>query len=217
MPGGEQGGDWTGLVQRCVAGEGDARDELVRRFYPRVQATVHRQLETDFRRRHRWILPLFSTRDVVQDVFASVVDGLADCEFENEAAFIGYLCTMVRNRLLDAVRFHEAAKRDARRDARTGDEEATFESPDANAEAPILAAQLAEQATLLREVLDELPERQRVLLTMRIVDEETFPAIAKALGFASAETARQAFVDAQARLLVKLRVRGVRPPGETLR
>ena len=38
-------------------------------------------------------------------------------------------------------------------------------------------------------------------------------AIAESLGYASAETARQAFVDAQARLLVRLRAKGVRPPG----
>ena len=63
----------------------------------------------------------------------------------------------------------------------------------------------------------ELSERHRALVTMRIVDEETFPAIAEQLGYASAETVRQAFVEAQARLLVKLRARGVRPPGETLR
>ena len=49
------------------------------------------------------------------------------------------------------------------------------------------------------------------------VDEVTYPEIAKMLGFASAETARQAFVEAQARLLVKLRARGLRPPGETMR
>lgn len=210
-------GDWAELARRCVDGDAAARAELVQRFYPRVQTAVHRQLQGDFRQRHRWILPLFSTRDVVQDVFAQVVDGLDGCDFPDEDAFLGYLSTMVRNRLLDAVRFHEAKKRDARRDARDTDAEVTVDRPDERQVVPALAAQLAEQAAVLRAVLEELPERQRALVTMRIVDEETFPTIASRLGYASAETARQAFVEAQARLLVKLRARGVRPPGDTLR
>lgn len=207
---------WAALLERCVAGDRAARDELARMFYPRVQAAVHRQLEADFRRRHRWMLPLFSTRDVVQDVFVGVVDSLDACDFADQDAFVGYLCTVVQNRLLDAVRFHEAHKRDARRDLRDADPEIPAQRPDDRAEIPHLAAQLAEQATLLREVLGELAERHRELITLRIVDEESFPVIADRLGYASAETARQAFVDAQARLLVKLRARGLRPPGETL-
>lgn len=208
---------WAELLEGCVAGDADARDALVRAFYPRVQAAVHRQLEGDFRRRHQWMLPLFSTRDVVQDVFVGVVDGLAGRSFADEDAFVGYLCTAVRNRLLDAVRFHEAHKRDARRDARGTDTSVVVRQADDRAPVPVLAAQLAEQAGVLREVLAAMPEKQRRLIELRIVDEETFPAIAEQLGYASAETARQAFTEAQARLLVKLRARGLRPPGETLR
>jgi RNA polymerase sigma factor (sigma-70 family) len=209
--------DFAGLVARCFDGDADARSELVRTYYPRVQAIVHRELEADFRRQHRWILPLFSTRDVVQDVFVGVVDALEGCDFPNEQAFVGYLATLVRNRLLDAVRFHEAHKRDARRDARGADPAVVEARTDERAPIPLLAAELAEQAELLREVLAGLGERHRELIQLRIVDGETFPAIAERLGYASAETARQAFVDAQARLLIKLRARGLRPPGETLR
>ena len=50
---------WRALVARCIAGDADARDELVCAFYPRVQAVVHCQLQADFRRRHQWMLPLF--------------------------------------------------------------------------------------------------------------------------------------------------------------
>ena len=60
----------------------------------------------------------------------------------------------------------------------------------------------------MREALAELPERQRRLLELRLLEDATFPVIKEALGYASDETARQAFHDAQARLLVKLRVRG---------
>jgi hypothetical protein len=63
--------------------------------------------------------------------------------------------------------------------------------------------------------MDSFQPRHRALLEMRIVDEEPFPAIATKLGYASAETARQAFWDAQAKLLVRLRARGIKGPGGT--
>ena len=73
-----------------------------------------------------------------------------------------------------------------------------------------LAAQLGERAMILREVLDGFSHRHRALLELRLVEETAFPAIATELGYASAETARQAFCEAQAKLVVRLRVRGVR-------
>jgi DNA-directed RNA polymerase specialized sigma24 family protein len=73
---------------------------------------------------------------------------------------------------------------------------------------PTLAASLGERAGMVRQALAELPERQRRLLELRLLEDCTFPVIREALGYASDETARQACHEAQARLLVKLRVRG---------
>jgi RNA polymerase sigma factor (sigma-70 family) len=180
-----------------------------------VRAHVHQELQRDFRQGHRWLLALFSTQDVVQELFAAVVRGLADAEFEHEQALLAYLKTMVRNRLLDAVRFHEADKRDARRQAElpTGGIDAL--GP-ARGESPDLAAELAERIAVLREVLQTFQDRQRALLEMRLVDGATFKDICSALGYASDETARQAFWDAQAKLLVRLRARGVRAGNDTV-
>lgn len=208
---------WSELVARCIAGDEAARNELVQAFHGRVRDLVHRELQADFRKRHRWMLALFSTRDVVQDVLASVVDALETGDFPDADAFAGYLATMVKHRLLDAVRHHEAHKRDVRREARDADPAMVASRPDDDAITPALAAQLAEQSAILHEVLDAFEPRKKTLLTLRLIDEESYPEIARQLGYASAETARQAFVEAHARLLVKLRGRGLRPPGETLR
>jgi len=199
------------LVDAVARGDEAAQRELIERFYPRVQKIVHHQLEQDFRKRHRWILPLFSTRDIVQEVFSDVLLGLRDCEFETEEALVAYLSTMVRNRLLDAVRFHEAGKRDSRRSESEPERGIDAVAADTSAATPALAAALAEQASTLQEVLDTFPERHRALLRLRMIDEETFPAIAEQLGYASPETARQSFLDVQAKLLVRLRARGIRP------
>ena len=194
----DDGVDWRALVARAAGGEADARNALVERYQPRLRSMVHRELEQDFRRSHRWMLPVFSTRDVVQDVFVGLMHSLdaEEAEFPNEAAFLAYLATMVRHRLLDAVRFHEAKRRDARRRATPDTDDESGESgpierPDESGVVPDVAAQLAEHAALLREVLDALPERHRVLVQMRVVDGATFGEIATALGYASQETARQ--------------------------
>ncbi|MBK8978624.1 MAG: sigma-70 family RNA polymerase sigma factor [Planctomycetes bacterium] len=210
-------GDWRALVAGAAAGDGGARDALVGRYADRVRQRVHHELEQDFRRSHRWILPLFSTRDVVQDVFVALIGSLGSSDvqdFPSEEAFVAYLSTVCRNRLLDAVRHHEAQRRDARRAVADPDGEAAAQQPDAGA-SPVLAAQLAEQAAIVADALSTLQERQRELVRMRI-DGATFQELADHLGYASEESARQSFHAAKARLLVKLRARGLKPPGETL-
>lgn len=198
------------LLARVAAGDAAAQDELITGLYPRVRQIVHRELQHDFRKNHAWIMPLFSTQDVVQGVFEKVVRNLSSCEFADEAALVRYLGTVVRNRLLDAVRFHEAGRRDARRSAQAPTGGVPALGIESGEGSPELAADLSERAEALSAVLAELPERHRSLIQLRIVDEEAFPEVARQLGYASAETARQAFHEAKARLLVKLRSRGVR-------
>ena len=154
-------------------------------------------------------MPLFSTHDVVHEVLIAVVRDLADTQFAGREPFYAYLGTLVRHRLLDAVRCHEAARRDGRRQVAEPTAGLAGVATDARELTPTLAASLGERALLVRDALAELPERQRRLLELRLLEGATFPQIQAALGYASDETARQACHDAQARLLVKLRVRGL--------
>lgn len=204
---------WRELMQGSARGDAAARDALARSMYPRVRERVHRELQGDFRKSNPWMMALFSTGDVVQDVFLAVLGSLGETEFADEDAFIGYLATLVQNRLVDAVRHHRAQRRDAQRVADRASDTTVVDPRQVN---PALAAQLAEQAALLREVLQTFDDRRRALLLMRLVDGAPYAEIATKLGYASDETARQAFVDAQARLLVKARGRGLRPAGETM-
>ena len=177
-------------IVAAAAGDEAAQERVVAACYEPVQRLVHRDLERDFRKRHRWILPLFSTHDVVHEVLAAVVKDLADTSFEG------------------AVRFHEAARRDDRKNVAEPTVGMAQAAADGREQTPTMAASLGERAGLVRDALQELPERQRRLLELRLLEDATFPQIRDALGYASDETARQAFQDAQARLLVKLRVRG---------
>lgn len=203
--------DWDELqpvIVAAAAGDRLAQEQVVTTCLPEVRALVHRELQQDFRLRHRWILPLFSTQDVVHEVLAAVVQDLADTQFAGAAPFCAYLGTLVRHRLLDAVRFHEAARRDGRKQVGEPTAGMAAVAADRREATPTLAASLGERASLVRDALGELPERHRRLLEMRLLEDATFPQIREALGYASDETARQACLDAQAKLLVKLRVRG---------
>jgi RNA polymerase sigma factor (sigma-70 family) len=207
--------DWTSLsavIVRAAAGDRLAQDEVAAECLAPVRERVHRELEQDFRKRHRWMLPMFSTMDVVQEVLAAVCRDLEDTSFASAGAFHAYLGTLVRHRLLDAVRFHEAGNRDVRRQVAAADAGATAGDPAGRDATPSLAASIGERADLVRQAIGELPERQRRLVELRLLEEQPFPAVAEALGYASAETARQSFLDAQARLLVKLRGRGLHGP-----
>lgn len=203
--------DWQILhadIVASAAGDVAARERLVGACYSPVSARVHRELQQDFRKQHKWIMPLFSTTDVVHEVLVAVVKDLADTEFVAPEPFFAYLGTLVRHRLLDAVRFHEAARRDGRKQVAEPTAGMAEVAADGREATPTLAASLVERAALVREALTELPERQRRLLEMRLLEDATFPSIKVALAYASDETARQAFHDAQAKLLVKLRLRG---------
>ncbi len=209
------GDDLLALVRLAAGGDRDAQHALVQRVQAKVRAIVHRELEQRFRASHRWVMPLFSTSDVVQDVLVDAVRGLDECEFPGEGAFVAYLATIVRHRLISAVRYYEAQRRDGRRGVAAPEDAAAGPARPSTLSAPEFAASLAERAAVVRDVLASFAERPRALLELRLVDGATFPVIAEKLGYALDETARQAFCDAQAKLVLRLRARGIRPGGTT--
>lgn len=80
---------------------------------------------------------------------------------------------------------------------------------------PFLRASLGEQIGMFRAALDAMDAGDRALIDARLVQELEFDAIAAQLGFESGNSARKAFLRAQARLALKLRAAGLRPPGAT--
>lgn len=199
-------------------GDHAARAELFERFCGPVRMIVHRQLQHDFRKNHRWILPLFSTGDIVQEVFLGVVDHQLDgFAGTDDESFVQYLTAIVKHRLVDAMRYHEASRRDARRRVEQPTEDSTragsIQAAGRDA-TPSIAASIGEQLGIYNDVMAEMPAKQRRLLELRMEKEESFSAIADVLGIASADAARQAFRLAKARLLVRLRARGLQPPEE---
>ena len=145
---------------------------------------------------------MFSTGDVVQEVFCGVIRDLDGFHSVHDGAFVKYLATMVKNRLVDAVRFHEAMRRDVRRTRDQVDDDAAAASEHAD---PRAVAEREDQLRAYARVVATFPQREQVLLRERLYGNQTFKHLAEVLSYPSEDAARKAFHTAQARLLLRLR------------
>ncbi len=198
------------LLQGARAGDAGARDELLRAIYPQVERQVHAALARDFRRRHPWTMALFSTGDIVQEVFLAVVRCEPEAGAQEERQLWAWLATQVQNRIIDRVRFHLAQRRNARQTLPLAEGQTDGPSLAGRDRTPSVIAALDERAALVERVLDELDAGERKLWQARVEDERSFADVARDLGYPSDESARSAFRRLQARLAVRLHRLGVR-------
>lgn len=188
------------LIESARQGHKGALDQLFTQFYPVVERLVHKSLARDLHQSRPWLAARFSTGDIVQEVFRSVLRDLPSFAGDNEAAMIGYLTMVVRNRIVDAIRFHEAERRDGRR-ADSSDE---LDPGDQGARDPAQLASAAEELLRLQAALARFPEREQLLLRARFEGQGSFEELAEQLGYGSESAARRAFHAAQARLTIEL-------------
>ena len=191
-------------LQAARAGDRQALEDLCEQFYPTVRSMVHRSLACDLRIKRPWISSLFSTGDVVHEVFQGVLRDLDKVEGQDEEAFAGFLARLVRNRLIDAIRFHEAARRDRRLAAVSLDKV----DPASSTRGPSARVAMEEEFSIYLAALEEFSQRERLLLRERMEREESFVLLAELLAYPSPDAARKAFYTLQARLLMKLRKHG---------
>jgi RNA polymerase sigma factor (sigma-70 family) len=192
--------EFARTLEAARRGDAGAIEELFRRYYPRVEVMVHRDLSRDLRRSRPWLATRFSTGDVVQEVFKDLLRNLDSFRGNSEGAFCGYLAMVVRNRLLDAVRFHQAAQRDGRRTAPMSEDR----DPTSPHRGPGTDAVSDDEARQLAEVLATFPEREQLLLRARLEQGVLFQDLADRLGFPSKWAARRTFYAAQAKLVIRL-------------
>lgn len=200
------------LIERAKASDKGALDELFRRCYGTVEEKVHRELAIDVRSGRPWISARFSTADIVQDTFHGVLRDLDSFRGSGERAFIGYLSMVVRNRIVDAIRYHEADRRDGRRGSSSTMRESDHPS---KGEDPALAAEASDEHEVYLEALRDLPEREQLLVRARLEGQASFEELTEALGFSSVTTARRAFASAKSRIAMILHRRSGQ--GSTMR
>jgi len=202
-PSDPEGSDFPRLLEAARRGDQGSLAQLFERFYPSVERQVHAALARDLRVNRPWLTTRFSTGDVVQEVFRSVLSDLDGFAGGTEELFTHYLTTIVRNRLLDIVRFHEAERRDGRRTSPPPEEDETPSFRDG----PATDAISAEQREIFEAVLASFDERDQRLLRGRIEADREFQDLTDELGFGSVSATRRAFYAAQAKLAIRVRQR----------
>ena len=188
------------LLESARQGDSPSINAIFERFYPRVERMVHVSLNMDLRHGRPWLSSRFSTGDVVQDVFRSVVGDLSLFEGSTEDAFTGYLAMVVRNRILDSLRFHEAERRDGRR----GAPELELERQVGEEGDPAQMAANADELRRMYELVGEFDPREQFLLRARFEGTASFAELTDMLGYPSVTTTRRAYFNAHALLAVRL-------------
>lgn len=95
------------LLHRMQSGETAARDELVRRYWPRLARWARGRLPLQAR-------DLYDTTDLVQETFAAALPRLEEFQPEHQGALLAYLRVAVMNRIINLV--HRADRRGQRVD-----------------------------------------------------------------------------------------------------
>lgn len=193
--------DFPRKLEAARRGSRSAQQALFQAYYPQVERIVHARLRRALGQRRDCLAARFSTSDVVQDVFHSLLRGLGSFHGATEGEFVAYVVKLIRNRTLDTLRHHRASRRDYRRTQRGPEGAAGVEiatAPDGESE------DHAELQRSYRTALELLPESARRLLRARIEGGFGFEELAHELGYPSRYAARRAYFAAQARLIVRM-------------
>ncbi len=175
------------LVQRAIAGEPLALDRLLLDSYGKLAARVDQKLPAELRR-------VIAPEDIIQETFSQAFRGIASFRPEGEDSFYRWLTTIADNRVVDAVRAHNAAKRGGGRAGTAGPERssvvALIELLAVNEWTPSRSAGGHEAAAAIQVALAGLKAEYREALELRYLEglsvadtaarlEKTEPAIHK--------------------------------------
>jgi RNA polymerase sigma-70 factor (ECF subfamily) len=143
------------LLAKLNAGEAEAAERVFREYEPYLRVVVRRRLSRALRAK-------FDSVDVVQSVWADVLDGLRRqrWNFDTADQLRAFLVKMTRNRLIDGVRHHRGAL----------EREVRLSGLEAQAEAPDRAARASEELyadELWQQMLAACPPAHRAILTLK--------------------------------------------------
>lgn len=175
------------LLDRIRVGDRNARNQLLARYRPILQAWAHGRLPAHAR-------GLADTDDVVQVTLIRALNRLTEFEYRHEGAFLSYL----RQGVLNAVR--QEVRRARRRPTDSPPDESLADGSASVVECAIGRETLERYETALLE----LGPDQREAVILRLEFGLSHPEVALALGRPSANAARMLVVRALAELAKRL-------------
>ena len=191
------------LIARAKAGDREALNELIARYYERVRRIARARLGPKLRSK-------LESGDILQSVFEHAVTHLAEFEVRNEASWIHWLSQLTEWRIRDERDRMTRGKRDLDREVAI-DETAPDVSPAAAlpdpGTSPFDAAVTAEDHAAVDACLDEISQDHRELILLRDYEGFTWEEVAHRTGRPSGGAARMAYHRALLELGARLQAR----------
>ena len=173
------------LLEKAQHGDGEALNELCRRYQPRVLAAVRIRRGADLRQRvESW--------DIVQEVMIDALRGVKSFDYRTEGAFLHLLNRVVENKIRDEADRQHAKKRRAPENDISLDaaRSAGVVSPldnlrDSACPTPSKVLSLHEDLALLEQAMDRLgaeSQEDRDLIVAVKIEGRSYAEIAEELG-----------------------------------
>jgi RNA polymerase sigma-70 factor (ECF subfamily) len=155
------------LIRRAI--EGDQRS------FRRLRTKYH---DAIFNLISRMIRSRAEVEDLTQEAFIKAFQSLR--HFNEEFAFSTWLYKIATNNCIDYIRKRKLQMYSINKPIESKDSDFTFELPDEGYEADRELID-DQRARMLREAIDELPEKYRRVIQLRHVDEKSYEEIAAML------------------------------------
>jgi RNA polymerase sigma-70 factor (ECF subfamily) len=151
------------LIQRCLAGDQIAWEQIVRQHWRKVFNIAYK-----FTGKHD------EAEDLTQDVFLKIFKSLDT--FDRRANFQTWLVSVSRNLCIDHYRSVRKERETIDRDVDAGEL-----SPVAQTVSPVAQLEHADRVELLKKALDQLPPTLRSAVLLRDIQELSYQEIATKL------------------------------------
>lgn len=181
------------LLRKAKAGDRQALNDLIARYYERVRRLVRIRMSAQLRRS-------LESCDLAQETLRVAAGKLAAFEPRDHHAFIRWLAVIAQHQINDARAKFEAEKRDRGREVPL---EASSSMELGYADSGPSPGSVAGDAEL-REIYDacvtQLPEEYREIILLKEFEDASWEEIRKATGAPTAHAAQQKFYRAQVKL-----------------
>ena len=173
-------------------------DDLVAEHLPQLRAFVRANMSPELRVRE-------TTSDIVQTVCRALLEARTEFDYQGEAEFRGWLYTAARRKLFEKFRFHQAKKRDQRREVSPA-ADATLVAGYASVASPSEGVMAAERVAWVEGALDALSEEHREVIALSRLAQLPFAEVGARMN-RSADAARKLLGRALVCLATELRDR----------
>lgn len=160
------------LIRQARSGDEKALGQLCERHRPYLRLLARRTLDSRIGAR-------VDESDLVQQTLLAVVRGFKDFRGSSSAQLAAWVQVLYERTVVDTIRAHTAAKRAIGREGRVVGAD---EPADLRHDSPSARALRSEQAVLLAEAMETLPDDQREAVRLRHLEGWPLGKIAEALG-----------------------------------